>query len=72
MADEGLPEPELRVGKLGRKVHVELAWLLPADSAVRIGDADRFRQRLPAELRTRGQYLWLNVKMHTNPDWVTA
>ena len=72
VTDEGLPEPDMKVGKLGRKLYVELDWLLPADSTVKVGDADRFRHRLLDELRKPGQDLWLNVEFHTNPNWDTA
>lgn len=72
VADEDLTEPEMRIGKLGRKVYVELDWVLPTDSPFTISDADRFRRRLMDDLRTPGQYLWLNVELHTSPNWDTA
>lgn len=68
-ADEDLPEPDVRIGKLGRKTYIEIDWLLPADSRLAVGDADRFRRRLLEELTRPGQSLWLNVELHTDPEW---
>lgn len=68
-ADENLPEPAVRIGKLGRKIYVELDWTLPIDAAVTVDDADRYRRRLINELSQPGQSLWLNVELHTDPDW---
>lgn len=68
-ADEGLPEPQLRIGKLGRKVYVEIDVLVPDDGQWSVSDADRMRRRLMAELDRPGQVLWLNVELHTDPGW---
>ncbi|MBI1350282.1 MAG: cation efflux family transporter [Actinomycetales bacterium] len=64
-----LPEPSMRVGKLGRKVYVELDFLVQDDDGWTVGDADRFRRELADELRRPGQVLWLNVELHSDPDW---
>lgn len=64
-----LPEPSMRLGKLGRKLYVELDFLVEADGGWTVGDADRFRRELSAELHRPGQVLWLNVELHSDPDW---
>jgi cation diffusion facilitator family transporter len=68
-ADEGLPEPHLRIGKLGRKLYVEIDVLVPDDGRWTVSDADRMRRRLMDELSRPGQVLWLNVELHTDPEW---
>ena len=67
--DEGLPEPQLRIGKLGRKVYLELDWVVPEDGGWTVSDADRMRRRLIDELSEPGRLLWLNVELHTDPHW---
>lgn len=64
-----LPEPNMRLGKLGRKLYVELDFLVDADDGWTVGDADLFRRELAADLRRPGQVLWLNVELHSDPDW---
>lgn len=68
-AAEGLPEPELRIGKLGRKVYIELDWVVPEADGWTVADADRIRRALIQDLAQPGQLLWLNVELHTNPYW---
>ena len=68
-ADEGLPDPHIRIGKLGRKLYVEIDVLVPDDGRWSVSDADRMRRRLMDELSRPGQVLWLNVELHTDPDW---
>jgi predicted Co/Zn/Cd cation transporter (cation efflux family) len=65
----GLPEPSMRLGKLGRKVYVELDFLVGEDDGWSVGDADRIRRELADDLRRPGQVLWLNVELHSDPDW---
>ena len=65
----GLPEPQCRIGKLGRKVYVELDFLVGPDQGWTVSDADHMRRRLVEELRRPGQLLWLNVELHTDPAW---
>lgn len=66
--DYGLPAPEQRIGKLGRKVYIELDYLVEPDRWT-VDDADRIRRDLMARLHKPGQLLWLNVELHTDPDW---
>lgn len=68
-ANEGLSEPNVRIGKLGRKLYVELDLLVPDDGGWSVSDADRIRRQLIHELALPGQVLWLNVELHTDPDW---
>lgn len=65
----GLPEPTARLGKLGRKVYIELDFLVSADEGWGVDDADRIRRRLMQVLARPGQLLWINVELHTDPDW---
>jgi predicted Co/Zn/Cd cation transporter (cation efflux family) len=68
-ADLGLPQPNTRIGKLGRKVYVELDFVVGEDDGWSVADADRIRRRLMGELDLPGQLLWLNVELHTDPAW---
>ncbi len=64
----GLPEPTVRLGKLGRKLYIELDFLVePGRWAV--GDADTVRRELTALIDKPGQVLWINVELHTDPHW---
>lgn len=65
----GLPEPTTRIGKLGRKVYLELDFLVAAEDGWAVDHADRVRRRLMAELARPGQLLWINVELHTDPTW---
>ncbi|HEX6887438.1 MAG TPA: cation transporter [Candidatus Nanopelagicales bacterium] len=65
----GLPEPTTRIGKLGRKVYVELDFLVDAQGAWSVDDADRVRRRLLTDLAEPGRLLWINVELHTDPAW---
>ncbi len=65
----GLPEPTTRIGKLGRKVYLELDFLVAAEGGWAVDHADRVRRRLIAELARPGQLLWINVELHTDPAW---
>jgi cation diffusion facilitator family transporter len=65
----GLPEPTTRMGKLGRKVYLELDFVVPVDGGWTVDDADRIRRRLMDRLARPGQLLWINVELHTDPAW---
>ncbi len=67
----GLPEPTTRIGKLGRKVYLELDFLVAADRGWVIDDADRVRRALIERLTQPGRLLWVNVELHTDPGWDT-
>jgi predicted Co/Zn/Cd cation transporter (cation efflux family) len=64
----GLPEPQARVGKLGRKLYIELDYLVPV-GRWEVSDADAIRRDLHARLTEPGRMLWLNVELHTDPEW---
>lgn len=68
-ADSGLPQPTMRVGKLGRKVYLELDFLVDEDAGWTVDDADQVRRRLLTELAEPGRLLWINVELHTDPAW---
>ena len=67
----GLPEPTTRIGKLGRKVYLELDFLVGEDQGWVLDDADRVRRELIETLARPGQLLWVNVELHTDPGWDT-
>jgi predicted Co/Zn/Cd cation transporter (cation efflux family) len=67
--EEGLPEPTLLLSKLGRKLYVELDFLVSEDDGWHIGDADRLRRVFVKRLNRPGQVLWLNLELHTDPQW---
>lgn len=66
--DYGLPDPTIRVGKLGRKIYVEIDYLV-AEGEWSVSDADRIRRRLVERLREPGRLLWITVELHTDPTW---
>ncbi len=68
-SEMGLPKPTTRIGKLGRKVYLELDFLVGADQGWTVNDADRVRRRLLGDLARPGQLLWINVELHTDPAW---
>lgn len=70
--EHGLPEPTTRIGKLGRKVYIELDYLVDPEQGRTVDDADRVRRRLMELLSRPGQLLWINVELHTDPAWDTA
>ena len=65
----GLPEPTARVGKLGRKVYLELDFLVAEEDRWTVDHADQVRRRLLTELSEPGRLLWINVELHTDPAW---
>lgn len=67
--DYGLPDPTTRIGKLGRKVYLEIDYLVEEDAGWSISDADKVRRILLERLREPGRLLWLNVELHTDPEW---
>ncbi len=67
----GLPEPTIRIGKLGRKVYIELDFMVRADDGFTLDDSDRVRRALISALAQPGRLLWVNVELHTDPGWDT-
>lgn len=65
----GLPEPTTRIGKLGRKVYLELDFLVGSDEGWTVDHADQVRRGLMRELAQPGRLLWINVELHTDPSW---
>jgi len=71
-AEHGLPQPQsVLIGKLGRKVYVEVDYLVAADRWT-LADGDRIRRELLSRLQAPGLSFWLNVELHTDPDWDSA
>jgi cation diffusion facilitator family transporter len=63
----GLPDPTLRMGKLGRKLYLELDYLVHEEWS--IGEADEVRRELMATLSEPGRLMWINVELHSDPNW---
>jgi cation diffusion facilitator family transporter len=66
-AEHGLPDPTVRMGKLGRKVYLEIDYLV--GPGAEIGTADLVRRDLIERLNEPGRLLWINVELHTDPQW---
>lgn len=64
----GLPVPTVRISKLGRKVYVEVDYLV-AEGEWSIGDADKVRGILLERLREPGRTLWITVGLHVDAQW---
>ena len=71
-SEEGLPAPTIRIGKLGRKLYVEVDYLVGESDGWSITDADRLHRVLADRLREPGRLLWINVELHTDPEWDTV
>ena len=68
-AQFGLPNPvSTLIGKLGRKVYVEVDYLVPVGQWS-ISEVDQIRKALGTKLAEPGLTYWLNVELHTDPDW---
>ncbi|MFM8600038.1 MAG: hypothetical protein ACKOB8_13700 [Mycobacterium sp.] len=68
-ADFGLPEPTARMGKLGRKIYLDLDFLVGEDEGWTVDHADQVHRQLQTELSEPGRLLWINVELHTDPNW---
>ncbi|MGV1007445.1 MAG: cation transporter [Dermatophilaceae bacterium] len=68
-AQVGLGPPQCRISKLGRKVYVELDFLVDPADGWTVSDPDRIRGLLAPRLNRPGRILWLNVELHTDPAW---
>ncbi len=66
-AEHNLPTPTVRIGKLGRKVYLEIDYLV--GQGAEIGTADVVRRDLIQRLNEPGRSLWINVELHTDPSW---
>ena len=70
--EHGLPSPQsVLIGKLGRKIYVEVDFLVEPDRWT-LSDGDRFRRELSGALQSPGLSFWLNVELHTDPEWDSA
>ena len=68
-AEHGLPEPILRVSKLGRKLYVEVDVVVP-DGVWDVAGEDRVRRAMAAALEPLPYDVWLNVELTTDPELV--
>jgi predicted Co/Zn/Cd cation transporter (cation efflux family) len=64
----GLPKPAMRIGKLGRKLYIELDFLVEP-GLWDVGDADLVRRDLLDRLAQPGRLVWVTVELHTDPTW---
>jgi len=67
-AEFGLDEPYLRATKVGRKLYVEVDFVVPGEDW-HVSDEDRIRRALEARLRHLPFDLWLNVELTGDPGW---
>ena len=63
----GLDEPFVRSTKLGRRLYVEVDFVVPADVWDVTGE-DQVRRALIARLEPLGYELWANVELTTDPE----
>ena len=65
----GLHDPNVRMSKLGRKVYVEVGYVVH-DTDWAVTDTDRVRRTLNDQLTTALPYdLWLTVEISGDPHW---
>jgi predicted Co/Zn/Cd cation transporter (cation efflux family) len=70
--ERGLPEPIIRIGKLGRKIYLEVHYVVAEDGTWSIAEADQVRRVLLHRLQEPGRTFWITVELHTDPDWDRA
>ena len=70
--ERGLPEPTIRIGKLGRKIYLEVHYLVAEDAGCSIAEADKVRRVLLQRLQQPGRTYWITVELHTDPAWDRA
>lgn len=63
-----LGEPRVRLSKLGRKLYVEVAFIV-ADPRWDVAAEDDVRRAVAAELSDLHFDVWLNVDLSTDPTW---
>jgi predicted Co/Zn/Cd cation transporter (cation efflux family) len=64
----GLEEPRVRMNKLGRKLYVEVDYVV-AGADWTVADEDDVRHAMTDALAPLGHDLWLNVDLSTDPAW---
>jgi predicted Co/Zn/Cd cation transporter (cation efflux family) len=65
-----LPEPDVRATKLGRKLYVEVDYVV-APGAWDVSDEDDVRRQVLAALRPLPYDVWANVELTTDPELLT-
>ena len=68
-AEFGLGDPIVRATKLGRRVYVEIDYIVAAGQWD-VADEDRVRRRLIGALEPLGYEIWANVELTTDPELV--
>ena len=63
----GLPEPTVRMTKVGSKLYVEVDVLV--DPSVTVGEEDEVRRALRDRLERLPFEIWLNVELSADPTW---
>ena len=68
--EHGLDEPDVRIGKVGRKLYVKVEFVVrPGERDV--ADADRVRRAVAAGLAGLPYDLWVNVELTTDAQLLT-
>ncbi len=65
-AEHGLPEPLVRVTKLGRKLYLEIAFLVDSGRWT-IDDQDAVRRGVLARLEVTGYEVWASIDLTSDP-----
>jgi predicted Co/Zn/Cd cation transporter (cation efflux family) len=68
-AEFGLGEPIVRATKLGRRLYVEVDFIVEPGKWD-VADEDRVRRSLIGGLTPLGYEIWANVELTTDPDLV--
>lgn len=67
-AEFDLPEPLVLMTKVGRKLYIEVDFVVPPE--VTVGHADRIRTELRTRLDELPLELWLNVELTADESWL--
>jgi cation diffusion facilitator family transporter len=66
-----LPEPVVRLSKVGSRLDVEVVFLVDAGSTARtVEEFDRVRAELDERLRATGLEPWMSVEFTADPRWM--
>lgn len=63
----GLPQPLVRMAKVGPKPYVEIDIVVSAD--VTVGEEDRVRRAIRTRLADLPYDLWISVELSADPSW---
>ncbi len=68
-AEFSLDEPRLRMTKLGRKLYVDVTFLVDSSEWDLVGE-DRVRRSLRSRIDHMPYDLWMTVELSSDPEWV--